>query len=204
MVTIVDYGMGNLKSIKNMLRYIGYDSVITSSIDDIQNAGKLILPGVGHFGYAMDNISKLGLKDVLDECILGKKIPTLGICLGMQLLTSHSEEGNVEGLGYIDASTKKFEYNMLGGLKIPHMGWDYLKIVNKEPLIKDIVDSDRFYFVHSYYVDCESDENVMAKTEYGITFDSVIYRDNIMGAQFHPEKSLKFGMKVLSSFMENY
>lgn len=204
MVTIVDYGMGNLKSIKNMLRYIGYDSVITSSIDDIQIASKLILPGVGHFGYAMDNIAKLGLKDVLDECILEKKIPTLGICLGMQLLTSHSEEGNVEGLGYIDASTKKFDYDMLGGLKIPRMGWDYLKIVNKEPLVKDLIDSDRFYFVHSYYVDCEKDENVMTKTEYGIMFDSVIYRDNIMGAQFHPEKSLKFGMKLMSSFMENY
>lgn len=203
-VTIIDYGMGNIKSIRNMLRYLGYDSKISSDAKEIANSEKLILPGVGHFGYAMENISRYGIRESIDFACINRKVPTLGICLGMQLLTKYSEEGNVSGLGYIDAITKKIDSHDMGILKIPHMGWDYLNINKKIPLVNRVDLEDRFYFVHSFYVDCNHEDNIIATTEYGFSFDSIISNDNVMGVQFHPEKSLKFGMKILGNFMENY
>lgn len=203
-VTIIDYGMGNIKSIRNMLRYLGYDSKISSDAKEIANSEKLILPGVGHFGYAMENISHLGIKEAIDYACVERKIPTLGICLGMQLLTNYSEEGKAAGLGYIDAETKKFDFDRLSGFKIPHMGWDYINISNRIPLLKNVCDDDRYYFVHSFYVSVFDKQSKVATTDYGMIFDAVIAKDNIMGVQFHPEKSLKYGMKILENFVESY
>lgn len=204
MLAIIDYGMGNLRSVKNMLRYLGYESIISCDVEDIHKADKLILPGVGNFSYAMENIEKLGIKPELDKSVLIDKKPVLGICLGMQLLTTYSEEGNCNGLNYIPANTVKFDAQMMDGRKIPHMGWNNLNIVNNADLTSDITLTDRFYFVHSYYVKCNDQINCIANTKYGIDFNSVIGNENVLGAQFHPEKSLRFGMKILSNFMEKY
>ena len=204
MITIIDYGMGNIKSIRNMLRYLGYDSTISSNAKEIAKSEKIILPGVGHFGYAMENISRLGIREAIDYACIDRKIPTLGICLGMQLLTNYSEEGNVAGFGYIDAETKKFDYERLNGYKIPHMGWDFINITQRIPLLNNVCDDDRYYFVHSFYVQVSEEKSTVAKTDYGMIFDTVIAKDNIIGVQFHPEKSLKYGMKILENFVESY
>lgn len=198
---IVDYNMGNINSIRNMLRYIGYESELTSEPNKILYADKIILPGVGNFGKAMENIKSIGLKSVLDEAVIGKHIPILGICLGMQLLLSYSEEGNCDGLGYIPGQVKKFELDTTK-YKVPHMGWDYVIPFNQSPLMKNAGVNSRFYFVHSYYVKCDNQENCVAKTNYGFEFDSIIQKDNIFGTQFHPEKSHRFGMELLRDFME--
>lgn len=204
MVTIIDYGMGNLRSVKNMIRYLGYDSEITNNSSKIAKADKLILPGVGHFGSAMENIEQLELRAAMDFAILEKKVPVLGICLGMQLLTTYSEEGDCFGLNYIPGQTKKFLPEDLQGDKIPHMGWDFINIKNRIPLMQHIEKDYRFYFVHSYYVKCETESNQVATTTYGVEFDSIIGKENILGAQFHPEKSHRFGMQLMQNFLENY
>lgn len=200
-VVIVDYGMGNINSIRNMLRYLGYSSEISDDSNVICNAKKLILPGVGNFGRAMENINKNSLKDVLDEAVLNKKIPILGICLGMQLLLSYSEEGDCTGLGWIEGIVKRFCFED-NKLKVPHMGWDYISPANSESIFENLPDNARFYFVHSYYVECDSKINSLATTEYGIKFDSAVNKANIYGTQFHPEKSHKYGMKILGNFMK--
>ena len=199
MVTIIDYGLGNLASIKNMLKRIGVSSVISSSKEEIANAEKLILPGVGHFAKGMENLHKSGLVPVMNELVLEKKKPILGICLGMQLMTSFSEEGNVQGLGWINANTVKFNLSN-SAYKIPHMGWSNIKFNLKDPLSESLENLARFYFVHSYHVRCESHFNILATTNYEITFHSAIIKDNIRGVQFHPEKSHKFGMQLLKNF----
>lgn len=199
MITIVDYGLGNIASIRNMIKKAGGESMITSDPAVIGQAGKIIIPGVGSFGQGMKNLEEKGLIDVLNQKALNEKVPVLGICLGMQLMTLHSEEGDRSGLGWIEAQTKKFN---LPGLKVPHMGWSDI-IVKKpsHPLFKNSAEENRFYFVHSYAVHCSKEENIMAQTEYGYTFDSMIVKDNIMGCQFHPEKSHKFGMNLLRNFV---
>lgn len=207
-IVIIDYGMCNMNSVKNMIRHLGYDCTISEEIDVLENADKIILPGVGNFGEAMQRINNSGIRRALDQKVLIEKIPILGICLGMQLLTCDSEEGNCEGLCYINASTKRFNRNMWkegqADLKIPHMGWDYIKISHGSDIVNGVSESDRFYFVHSYYVACNEPCNSVATTEYGIRFDSVILNENIVGVQFHPEKSLKYGMKILNNFLEKF
>ena len=200
MITIVDYGMGNLNSVKNMLKYLGYDSIVTGEQEIIRKADKLILPGVGNFGMAMDVIRKSDFLYTLNHKVLEEKTPILGICLGMQLLLEHSEEGDCDGLGWIPGEVKKFEFPDKPQLKIPHMGWDYIEKCKESPLFDGSAVGERYYFVHSYYVRCRNREDATATTEYGIVFDSVVERDNIMGTQFHPEKSHKFGMDILRNF----
>lgn len=202
MITIVDYKMGNLGSISNLIKKIGYKSIITSDPNVIANADKLILPGVGHFEKAMQNLSNLDLIDVLTEKATIQKTPTLGICLGMQLLTSHSEEGNVNGLNWIPAKTKRFELNQFSTLKIPHMGWNDVIISQKHNLCDELYDQARFYFVHSFHVVCEDDNNILMQTKHGINFTSAITKENIFGVQFHPEKSHKFGLQLFKNFIE--
>lgn len=204
MIAIVDYGMGNLGSIKNMLARIGADSVITSDKDQIASADKLILPGVGAFDNAMTNLRNLGLLPVLNNQVLEEKVPILGICLGMQLLTKSSEEGVLDGLGWIDAKTIKFQFDPASGLKIPHMGWDEIEVRRKGSILDDMYDEPRFYFVHSYYVRCKDESNVLAGTNYGVEFHSAIIKENIIGTQFHPEKSHKYGLKLLKNFVEAF
>lgn len=197
-IIIVDYGMGNLGSVLNMFKYIGVEAEISSDLNKIKNADKLLLPGVGSFDHAMKRILETGLKEVLDKKALIDEVPILGICLGMQLLTRGSEEGEIPGLGWIEADTIKFQ--MSPNLKIPHMGWNTVKPITDSKLIdKSLIDS-RFYFVHSYYVKVDKDENSILKTTYGIEFDSGIQQKNIYGTQFHPEKSHRFGMNLLTNF----
>lgn len=198
MITIIDYGMGNLGSIKNMLKKIGVDSKITSDINEITNAKKLILPGVGAFDRAMENLKSLKLIEVLNKKVLIDKIPVLGICLGMQLLAKNSEEGILPGLGWVDANVLKF--NLDKALKVPHMGWNLVTKKKEHPLFENMHSEPRFYFVHSYYFKCNDSWDIMTNTEYGNDFTSAVSKDNIMGVQFHPEKSHKFGMRLLENF----
>jgi len=201
MIVIVDYGMGNLGSILNMLKKIGTEATISSNISDIKKAKKLILPGVGAFDNGMRNLHDFGLVSILNDRVIKSKVPILGICLGMQLFTKKSEEGKRQGLGWIDAETIRFRFDQKQtGLKIPHMRWNSLKIQRKSPLFNDFFQESRFYFVHSYHVHCNNEKDILTKTHYGYDFVSSIIQDNIIGIQFHPEKSLKFGMK----FLENY
>ena len=203
MIVIVDYSMGNLGSIRNMLKRIGYESVISSDIPDIMNAAKLILPGVGAFDNGMKSLIERELVPALSEKVIEGKTPFLGICLGMQLLTERSEEGNSPGLGWIKGKTVRFDF---GGpnvkLKVPHMGWNTVSPSKPSCLYADMYDDPRFYFVHSFHVACRDEGDILTRTHYGIDFASSVERDNIRGVQFHPEKSHKFGMRLLKNFAE--
>jgi len=204
-IAIINYGMGNLASIANMLKKVGVHAHISSDVSIIAKANKLILPGVGAFDHAMENLSKGGFVAILNNRVINEKIPILGICLGMQLLTKRSEEGSSLGLGWIDAETVRFKFDDVNSnLKIPHMGWNQLFVRQAHPLFADLEVVNRFYFEHSYHVVCADSDNVLATTSYGFDFISAIVKDNIIGVQFHPEKSHKFGMQVLKNFLEKY
>jgi glutamine amidotransferase len=202
MITIIDFGMGNLGSIQNMLVRMDFKAEITSDLETIWNAEKLILPGVGAFDIAMNNLKKQGLIPVLKELALEKRVPILGICLGMQLMSGRSEEGVLEGLNLIESDTIRFQFDSNQNLRIPHMGWNTVQIEQDSHLFEGMYEEPRFYFVHSYHVKCSNVDNVLATTNYGVNFTSSIIRDNIYGVQFHPEKSHKFGMKLLGNFAE--
>ncbi|HSJ31040.1 MAG TPA: imidazole glycerol phosphate synthase subunit HisH [Longimicrobiales bacterium] len=197
-VTIVDYGMGNLGSIRNMFRRIGAEPVVATDIRSIESADKLLLPGVGAFDAAMTRIDQMGFRKALDRKALVERVPVLGICLGMQLLTRSSEEGRIAGLGWIGGATYRFPAD--SGLKVPHMGWNIAVPVRPSPLTEDLPEESRFYFVHSYYVAVDHSANSVLQTTYGVTFDSAVQHENVYGAQFHPEKSHKFGMRILQNF----
>ena len=199
MIIIVDYGMGNLGSVFNMFKKIGVASKITSDLEEIKYAKKILLPGVGSFDKAMERINTSGIKEVLDYKVLKEDTPILGICLGMQLLTNNSEEGIEKGLGYINASTKKFSFQDKK-MKVPHMGWNLVEKSTSSLITNNFEVESKFYFVHSYYVEVEKQENSILKTTYGLEFDSAIQHKNVYGAQFHPEKSHKYGMKLLENF----
>lgn len=202
MIVIIDYGMGNLGSIQNMLTKIGAKGIISSDISDIQKADKLILPGVGAFDNGMENLHKLGIIPTLNAKILDKKTPILGICLGMQLLGEKSEEGSLMGIGWIDAEIIKFKFdNQQSNFKIPHMGWNSIQIKKESPIFKDMPKDARFYFVHSYYVECKDKNDILATTNYNYEFTSIIQKENIFGVQFHPEKSLKYGIRLFQNFV---
>lgn len=202
MVVVIDYGMGNLGSIVNTFRRLDTAISVTSDPEEIKDADKIILPGVGSFSKGMQNLDKLNLRSVLEECVLDNKVPFLGICLGMQLLTKKSEEGAAEGLGWIDAETVRFRLSTkTDHLKIPHMGWNALNINDGSSLLENVTRDDRFYFVHSYHVSKINEDNVVATTTYGYDFPSVIQKKNIFGIQCHPERSHKSGLKVLKNFM---
>ncbi|CAA6804520.1 MAG: Imidazole glycerol phosphate synthase amidotransferase subunit (EC [uncultured Sulfurovum sp.] len=202
MITIVDYEMGNVGSIYNMFKYLGIKAKIENDPNKIKNASKLLLPGVGSFDTAMKKIQEKDLLDVLNEKALKEKVPVLGICLGMQLLTNESEEGLGKGLGWIDAKSINFKNKIQTQLKVPHMGWNTVQQSNDSPLTVgfDCYDETRFYFVHSFFVKVNDEKDSILKTNYGIDFDSAIAKDNVFGTQFHPEKSHKFGMKIFENF----
>jgi imidazole glycerol-phosphate synthase subunit HisH len=201
MITIIDYGMGNIGSIANMIKKVGHKSIITSDINEIKKAKKLILSGVGSFDNGIENLKELGVIEILNQKVFEEKVPILGICLGMQLMTKSSEEGVSAGLGWVDAQVKKF---VSDDLKIPHMGWNIVKHQKKSKLFNEQKNEKRFYFVHSYYVDCNDKKNIMTTTPYTHNFTSSYEKDNIVGVQFHPEKSHKFGMNLIKNFVERY
>lgn len=201
MIVIVDYGMGNLRSIQNKIERLDENVIISSKIEDIERADRLILPGVGAFDAAMANLRQLGMIPVLDKKVLRDNVPTLGICLGMQLFSKFGEEGNVDGLGWIDARTVRFDFGGNGhGLKIPHMGWNSITVRKPSPVLDGIDLGANFYFVHSYHVRCNDPADVLATTNYGLDFASMVQHDNIIGAQFHPEKSHFHGVRLLENF----
>ena len=200
MIVIIDYGIGNLASVLNMFKKIGVkDVTISGDKTIIEKATKIILPGVGAFDEGMNNLEKSNLIPILNQKALVEKVPVLGICLGMQLLTKHSDEGTKKGLGWIDAETIKFNLPPELKLKVPHMGWNYIKVQKQNPLISTET-KNRFYFVHSYYVNCLDKTQSLATTNFGIDFTCMVNKNNIYGSQFHPEKSLKFGMQLLQNF----
>lgn len=201
MITIVDYGMGNLGSIANMLKKIGFNAEVTADAARVGSARKLILPGVGAFDAGMDRLERSGLVGPLNERVREARVPILGICLGMQLMTEGSAEGVRPGLGWIDADTVRFEA-IDAAMKIPHMGWNLVRPVRAAALTDELPAEPRFYFVHSYFVRCRREDDVILKTAYGGDFDSGFHRDNVWGVQFHPEKSHKFGMQLLRNFAQ--
>ncbi|MBN1183778.1 MAG: imidazole glycerol phosphate synthase subunit HisH [Bacteroidales bacterium] len=200
MITIINYGMGNTGSIVNMLKKIGVKARISSDVEEIAAARKIILPGVGHFDRAMERITKSGLKEILEQKALKEKVPILGICLGMQILTKSSEEGQCDGLGWVPAKTIKFRFSNESTLKIPHMGWNLVNRTTHCRLTENFESEHCFYFVHSYHAQVEDERYSILKTIYGYPFDSAIQNDNIFGVQFHPEKSHRFGMRLLENF----
>ena len=204
MVVIVDYGMGNLHSVLKAFRRLRVDALISNSPEDIINADKLILPGVGNFKRGMNNLRESKLIESLNIAVLEKKIPILGICLGMQLMTKYSEEGNVEGLGWIDAETLRFDFTQYNNslLHIPHIGWNNASSKSENILLQNLDQDTTFYFVHSYYVTCKHEDNIAAVTTYGNTFVSAIAKNNIFATQFHPEKSHDSGLNLLKNFID--
>lgn len=204
MITIVDYKMGNLGSIVNMLNKIGAPAITTSSPEVIEKADKLILPGVGAFDAAMENLSSLGLIEVLNKKVLLDKTPVLGLCVGLQIMTRQSAEGRLNGLSWLDAECKKFHADHSRGIKVPQMGWNLVKVKRANPFIDIDQPSPRFYFVHSYYIQVNDPTIELATTEYGVTYSSGLWRENIAGFQFHPEKSHRFGIELFKNFVRNF
>ncbi|MBD8239833.1 imidazole glycerol phosphate synthase subunit HisH [Pseudomonas fluorescens] len=199
MIAIVDYDIGNIAAVSNMLMRLGIRSVVTSSAQEIESASKIILPGNGSFDACMKNLRESGLVPVLEEKVLGQKTPLLGICVGAQMLGTQSAEGEESGLGWLDMQVKKFPD--IAGLRVPHMGWNEVWSENKSNALLDHMDADaRFYFVHSYYMVPNNFEDILLRAKYGIEFAAGVSRGNISGVQFHPEKSHRFGKQLLSSF----
>lgn len=202
MIVIIDYGLGNLRSILNMLEKIGVDAKISTKTEDIEQADKIILPGVGAFDTAVNNINRLGLLEILNWKVLQQKAPILGICLGMQLLAKSSQEGQMPGLGWVDAEVVrlKFPGEKDVKLKIPHMGWNEVEPRLANHFLPEIGAEYRYYFVHSYYMVCNNPRDSIGVTNHGLDFTSVVMTGNIVGFQFHPEKSHRFGIELLKRF----
>lgn len=203
MLVIVDYGVGNLGSMANMLRKIGCPAKISADPDDVLTANKVILPGVGAFDQGIESLRRGELADALTKQVMERGIPLLGVCLGMQLLGRTSEEGSMTGLGFIEAATVRFPTHAEDiPLRVPHMGWNIVHPQKDDLLLKGLESRNRFYFVHSYHVDCIDPNIVVGLTQYGGKFVSVLRQGNVWGVQFHPEKSHRFGMQLLKNFVE--
>lgn len=202
MISIVSYGVGNVSSVANMVRKVGGEAHICTQPSDLLNGKKIILPGVGAFDHGMQMLKDGGWIEVLNHAVIERKIPILGICLGMQLMCLSSEEGILPGLGWIDADVKRFKFETDSKLKIPHMGWNTITISKNNHLLTQSDIEQRFYFVHSYHAVCHDEQDILARTFYGYDFTCAFSKENIYGVQFHPEKSHRFGMQMMKNFVE--
>jgi glutamine amidotransferase len=201
MITLIDYGVGNIFAFQNVYKRLNIPTKIAKSLHDLSDVTKLILPGVGSFDQAMSQLNKSGMREKLDELVLDKNIPVIGICVGMQIIGNRSEEGKLDGLNWIDSEILKFDEKLIPHrTKIPHMGWNNVNPIYSHPLLEGLEKDALFYFLHSYYFRCNNPIDSLAVSDYGITFSSVVKRNNIYGIQFHPEKSHKYGEKLLYNF----
>lgn len=201
MITIIDYGSGNIRAIANIYEKLNIPYLIAKCPDDVIGAKKIFLPGVGAFDETISKLDEIGFRSVLDKEVLENKVPILGICVGMQILAETSEEGTLKGLGYIKGHVKKFDVKSLNMKpKLPHLGWNSIEIKRKTPLFENIDPQKGFYFLHSYCFECSDDNNVLSTTNYGYSFSSAINHKNIFGFQFHPEKSHSNGVNLLHNF----
>jgi len=201
MITIIDYGVGNINAFYNIYKNLGVEVTIAKNCNDILDASKLILPGVGHFDYAMTKFNESGMVETVTELVKNKGIPVLGICVGMQMMASKSEEGKLPGLNWINAEVKKIDTSLLRqSTRLPHMGWNDIIIKKNNPIFEEIVVSPRYYFLHSFYFDCNNNDDTIATSTYGNSFTCAVNHKNIFGVQFHPEKSHHFGIQLLKNF----
>lgn len=203
MISIVDYGLGNIRAFSNMYKRMNLDAIPVTSAEELRKATKIILPGVGAFDHAMELLEASGMRDVLDELVLDKKIPVVGICVGMQILAENSEEGSRPGLGWIKGTVRHFHSEPgVNGLPLPHMGWNDVKPLSANGLFDGLGEDARFYFLHSFYFDCAREEDAAAHASYGADFVCGVKSGNIHGVQFHPEKSHHFGARLLKNFAD--
>lgn len=203
MVTIIDYGVGNINAFLNIFKQLNIKAKTATSVGDLALVNKLILPGVGHFDYAMQKFSDSGMMDRVNELVKIEKKPVLGVCVGMQMMANSSNEGKLPGLGWIDAEVLKFDDAQRSAkLPLPHMGWNDVHPNLESKLFHDLKVDARFYFLHSYYFKCNQSETSLAEADYGIQFSCAVKNDNVYGTQFHPEKSHHFGIQLLKNFAE--
>jgi len=201
MITLIDYGVGNIFAFQNVYKRLNIPTKIAKTQQDLADAKKLILPGVGSFDYAMSQLNASGMREKLDELVLEKKVPVIGICVGMQMMGNRSDEGKLEGLKWIDSEILKFDENLIQQrTKLPHMGWNDVAPINNHPLFIGLEKDAIFYFLHSFYFRCKNETESIAVSNYGIFFSSAVHRENIYGIQFHPEKSHQYGEKLLHNF----
>jgi glutamine amidotransferase len=201
MVTLIDYGVGNIFAFQNVYKRLNISTKIAKKSQDLTDAKKLILPGVGSFDYAMNQLNNSGMRERLDELVIEEKVPVIGICVGMQIMGNRSDEGKLEGLKWIDSEILKFDENLIKQrTKLPHMGWNDVTPVNNHPLFNGLEKGAIFYFLHSFYFKCNNPNESLAISDYGIPFSSAVHRNNIYGIQFHPEKSHQYGEKLLHNF----
>ena len=203
MIGIIDYGSGNIQAIATIYKNLNIDYLIISHPDDLKKANKLILPGVGAFDATMQQLIDSGLRDELNNLVINNKVPILGICVGLQVMGFGSDEGDLQGLGWIPGKVKKFDINKIESKpKLPHMGWNTIKDINNHNLFKGIDNEFGFYFVHSFYFECKSEDNILTTSNYGTDFASSIYSNHIIGTQFHPEKSHGNGILLFKNFAQ--
>lgn len=203
MIHIVDYGLGNLQAFVNMYKRLGFESVRARAAVDLENATKIILPGVGAFDHAMELLAASGMRERLDDLVLAQRVPVLGICVGMQILANSSEEGAGQGLGWVPGRVRSFSGNSASSaLPMPHMGWNDVVPASVCPLFKGLDEDARFYFLHSFYFEAADSAHSVAQAEYGFAFDCAVQNGNVFGVQFHPEKSHHWGTALLKNFAE--
>ena len=201
MITLIDYGVGNIFAFQNVYKRLDIPTKIAKSAADLNDVEKLILPGVGSFDYAMNQLNNSGMREKLDELVLEKKVPVIGICVGMQMMGNRSDEGELDGLKWIDAEILKFDERLIQQrTKLPHMGWNDVNPIEDHPLFIGLEKEAIFYFLHSFYFKCNNSNDIIANSEYGISFSSAVNHNNIYGIQFHPEKSHQYGEKLLHNF----